>query len=92
MTREFICDIFSAASKLIDHAASATATGSGNSSTPWLAGLDLSVFPGPTFGQQVAQAARYIHANILSPAVVHDASPVKDPSIESFIPFATKVG
>ncbi|KAI0803032.1 PLC-like phosphodiesterase [Irpex lacteus] len=76
-----------ATSALID---SATATGPGNSSTPWLAGLDLSVFPGPTFGQQVAQAARYIHANILSPAVVHDASPAKDPSIESFIPFATK--
>ncbi|KAI0085655.1 PLC-like phosphodiesterase [Irpex rosettiformis] len=74
-------------SALID---SATATGPGNTSTPWLAGLDLSVFPGPTLDMQVAQAARYIHANILSPAAVHDDSPVLDPSIESFVPFTTK--
>ena len=70
---------------------SATATGPGNTSTPWLAGLDLSVFPGPTLDKQVAQAARYIHANILSPAAVHDDSPVLDPSHRSFVPFTTKV-
>ncbi|KAI0344130.1 PLC-like phosphodiesterase [Trametopsis cervina] len=74
-------------SALID---SDTATGPGNTSTPWLGGLQLSLFPGPTFGQQVAQAARYIHANVLSPAAKHDDSPVIDISQESFISFTTK--
>ena len=68
-----------------------TAVGSNNQTTPWLAGLDLSAFPGPTFDRQVAQAARYIHADILSPAAVHSASVVKDPALPGYTPFTTEV-
>lgn len=68
-----------------------TAVGPGNSTTPWLAGLDLSAFPGPTFDRQVAQAARYIRADILSPGAVHGDSPVNDPAFPGYIPFTTKV-
>ncbi|KAI0690713.1 PLC-like phosphodiesterase [Cytidiella melzeri] len=75
-------------SALID---SSTAIGPGNTTTPWLAGLELSLFPGPTVDQQVAQAARYIHANILSPAAIHDDSRTVDPSMESFVPFTTQL-
>ncbi|KAJ3523579.1 hypothetical protein NM688_g8703 [Phlebia brevispora] len=74
-------------SALID---SDTASGPGNSTTPWLAGLNLEAFPGPTFDRRVAQAARYIHADVLSPAAVHDDSPVKDPALPGYIPFTTK--
>lgn len=69
-----------------------TANGPENSTTPWLAGLDLSLFPGPTFDQQVAQAARYIRADILSPAATSDRSRTIDPSMEDYVPFTTKVG
>ncbi len=68
-----------------------TATGPGNTSTPWLAGLDLSAFPGPGLDQKVAQAAKYIRADVLSPAAVSDYSPVNDPKALGFIPFTTKV-
>ncbi|PSS37118.1 hypothetical protein PHLCEN_2v991 [Hermanssonia centrifuga] len=67
-----------------------TATGPGNTSTPWLAGLDLSAFPGPGLDQKVAQAAKYIRADVLSPAAVSDFSPVNDPKALGFIPFTTK--
>ncbi|THH01529.1 hypothetical protein EW026_g1191 [Hermanssonia centrifuga] len=67
-----------------------TATGPGNTSTPWLAGLDLSAFPGPGLDQKVAQAAKYIRADVLSPAAVSDYSPVNDPKALGFIPFTTK--
>jgi glycerophosphoryl diester phosphodiesterase len=36
-------------------------------SYPWLAGLDLDSFPGPTRGAQIVQAAHAAGANILSP-------------------------
>lgn len=68
-----------------------TAAGPGNTSTPWLADLQLSQFPGPLPDQQVAQAARYIRANILSPAAIHHNSPVDDPAREEYLPFTTKV-
>lgn len=40
---------------------------SDNSTSPWLGGLHLDSFPGPTLGQKMAQAAQAINADILSP-------------------------
>ncbi|KAF8845300.1 PLC-like phosphodiesterase [Paxillus ammoniavirescens] len=39
-----------------------------NSTTPWLAGLRLDDFPGPSLGERTAQAAHAINADILSPS------------------------
>ncbi|CAL1696216.1 unnamed protein product [Somion occarium] len=66
-----------------------TATVSDNTTTPWLAGLRLDAFPGPSFEEQVAQAAHYIGADILSPAAVSSEGAV-DPAFTDFIPFTTK--
>ncbi|GJE87811.1 PLC-like phosphodiesterase [Phanerochaete sordida] len=74
-------------SALIDYE---TASDHNNATTPWLGGLDLNLFPGPTFEQQVAQAARYIRADILSPAATGD-SHVADPTMDGYVPFTTKV-
>lgn len=68
-----------------------TAHGPDNSTTPWLAGLDLSIFPGPTFEQQVAQAARYVHADILSPAATSSESHSVDPTMAEYVPFTTEL-
>ncbi|OJA18797.1 hypothetical protein AZE42_00855 [Rhizopogon vesiculosus] len=38
-----------------------------NSTSPWLAGLRLESFPGPSLSEQMAQAAHSIQANVLSP-------------------------
>ncbi|KAH9853019.1 PLC-like phosphodiesterase [Lenzites betulinus] len=61
-----------------------------NSATPWLAGLRLDAFPGPTLAQQVAQAAQYIGADVLSPAAESFVTPVPDPAMEGFVPFVTR--
>lgn len=61
-----------------------------NSTSPWLAGLRLDSFPGPTVGRQIAQAAQTIEANILSPAASSEWTPVPDPASPDYIPFATK--
>lgn len=68
---------------------SETATTVDNTTTPWLAGLRLDAFPGPSFSEQIAQAANHIGADILSPAAVHSAGSV-DPSIPDYVPFTTK--
>ncbi|KAF9229545.1 PLC-like phosphodiesterase [Gyrodon lividus] len=39
-----------------------------NSTTPWLSGLRLDSFPGPSLGEKIAQAAHSISADILSPS------------------------
>ncbi|KAG2155429.1 PLC-like phosphodiesterase, partial [Suillus clintonianus] len=39
----------------------------GNSTSPWLAGLRLESFPGPSLSEQMAQAAHAVKADILSP-------------------------
>ncbi|KAH7883802.1 PLC-like phosphodiesterase [Phlebopus sp. FC_14] len=39
-----------------------------NSTSPWLTGLRLDAFPGPTLSAQIAQAAHAIDADILSPS------------------------
>lgn len=51
-----------------------------NSTTPWLAGYRLDEFPGPSFGEQIAQAARRINADILSPTATVTISSPKNPS------------
>ncbi|KAL4069465.1 PLC-like phosphodiesterase [Scleroderma citrinum] len=59
-----------------------------NSTTPWLAGLRLDEFPGPSFGEQVVQAAHKIDADILSPTATVTIPSPKDPSEN--IPFTTQ--
>ncbi len=67
-----------------------TATTPDNSTTPWLAGLRLDQFPGPSFGEQVSQAAHSIGADILSPAAVSSRGTAADPTLPGFIPFTTR--
>ncbi|KIJ68638.1 hypothetical protein HYDPIDRAFT_165390 [Hydnomerulius pinastri MD-312] len=52
-----------------------------NSTTPWLAGLRLDDFPGPSLGAKIAQAAHAINADILSPEGM-TFIPSLDPSYE----------
>ncbi|KAG1716333.1 hypothetical protein ID866_817 [Astraeus odoratus] len=51
-----------------------------NSTTPWLAGLRLDDFPGPSLGEQMAQAARAINADILSPTATVVIPSPEDPT------------
>lgn len=51
-------------SALIDEETAFTPHGS---TSPWLAGLRLESFPGPSLSEQIAQAARSIQADVLSP-------------------------
>jgi len=67
-----------------------TATTTDNSTTPWLAGIRLDAFPGPTRGHQVAQAASHIGAEILSPAAVSSEGTTRDPAQPGYVPFTTK--
>ena len=57
--------------------------------SPWLGGIDLSKFDGPTLGDQIAQAAHYIEADIISPIATAEASPVSDPTSKDYISFTT---
>ncbi|TCD60980.1 hypothetical protein EIP91_009188 [Steccherinum ochraceum] len=66
-----------------------TAMNPDNKTTPWLAGLRLDAFPGPTKDEQVAQAAHFIGAHILSPAATGSGGS-EDPMIEGYVPFTTK--
>ncbi|RPD58375.1 PLC-like phosphodiesterase [Lentinus tigrinus ALCF2SS1-6] len=68
-----------------------TAFNPDNSTTPWLAGLRLDSFPGPSVAQQVAQAAHSIGADILSPAASSFETPATDPEMEGYVPFITKM-
>ncbi|TFY54727.1 hypothetical protein EVJ58_g8689 [Rhodofomes roseus] len=61
-----------------------------NSTTPWLAGLRLDSFSGPTVGHRVAQAAHSIGADILSPSARSFFSPALDPAMEGYEAFTTK--
>ncbi|KAI0735526.1 PLC-like phosphodiesterase [Earliella scabrosa] len=67
-----------------------TAFGPDNTTTPWLAGLRLDAFPGPSVGEQVAQAAASIRADVLSPAATAEDSPVPDPDMDGYVSFTTK--
>ncbi|KAI9059675.1 PLC-like phosphodiesterase [Trametes sanguinea] len=61
-----------------------------NSTSPWLAGLRLDDFPGPSLGERVAQAAHAIGADILSPSAESYQSPAPDPDMEGYVPFTTR--
>lgn len=61
-----------------------------NSTTPWLAGLRLDSYPGPTVGHRVAQAAYSIGADILSPSAKSFFGTVPDPSMDGYEAFTTK--
>ncbi|KAH7914482.1 PLC-like phosphodiesterase [Hygrophoropsis aurantiaca] len=67
-----------------------TATNPDNSTTPWLAGLRLDSFSGPTTDMQIAQAARAINADILSPSAPAYLTSSVDPVIEGYIQFTTE--
>ncbi|OBZ79244.1 Cytochrome b-c1 complex subunit Rieske, mitochondrial [Grifola frondosa] len=67
-----------------------TAIMSDNSTSPWLGGLRLDAFPGPTAAAQVAQAAYSIGADILSPAAESSSTPVPDPDMPGYITFTTR--
>ncbi|KAI5124390.1 hypothetical protein M0805_008275 [Coniferiporia weirii] len=57
--------------------------------SPWLAGLDISSFPGPSVGEKVAQAAWTLGADILSPSAESFQSPSPDPRLANYKPFAS---
>lgn len=61
--------------------------GPNNTTSKWLAGLRLEDFPGDTTGEQLAYAARFIKAGILSPAAIAAGT---DPALPGYTPFATK--
>ncbi|KAG5648230.1 hypothetical protein DXG03_006187 [Asterophora parasitica] len=61
-----------------------------NGASPWFAGLNLRDFPGETVDVKIANAAKAVKADILSPAAVHGSSPVPDPTQPGYIPFTTK--
>ncbi|TBU34888.1 PLC-like phosphodiesterase [Dichomitus squalens] len=67
-----------------------TAFNPDNSTSPWLAGLRLDSFPGPSISRQVAQAAHSIRADVLSPAASASETPVPDPEMEGYVPFTTR--
>ncbi len=69
---------------------SETATMEDGSTSPWLAGLRLDDFEGPTLSEQVAQAASFINADILSPSASGYLNSVPCPSMEGYLPFTTK--
>ncbi|KAI0666304.1 PLC-like phosphodiesterase [Trametes maxima] len=61
-----------------------------NSTSAWLAGLRLDAFPGPTLSAQVAQAAHFVGADVLSPSAESYETPVPDPAMEGYVPFTTR--
>ncbi|THV06052.1 PLC-like phosphodiesterase [Dendrothele bispora CBS 962.96] len=66
-----------------------TATMPDNSTSPWLAGLRLDEFEGSSLGEQIANAANFINADILSPAdIAAEDSP--DPAMDGYVAFTTK--
>ncbi|KAI0651497.1 PLC-like phosphodiesterase [Trametes meyenii] len=67
-----------------------TALAPDNSTSAWLAGLRLDAFPGPTLSAQVAQAARHVGADVLSPSAASYRTPVPDPAMDGFVPFTTR--
>jgi glycerophosphoryl diester phosphodiesterase len=59
-----------------------------NSTSPWLAGLRLDEFPGPSTSLQIAQAAHSLGVDILSPEVF--VTPPRDPMRPEDELFTTK--
>ncbi|KAG8689824.1 hypothetical protein FRC11_000339 [Ceratobasidium sp. 423] len=69
---------------------STTVYGANNSTSTWLAGLRPDSFPGATLGVQLAQAAKSIDSNILSPAATSGSSGSLDPNIPGYVTFTTE--
>jgi hypothetical protein len=69
---------------------STTVYGADNSTSTWLAGLRPDSFPGATLGVQIAQAAKSIDSNILSPAATDGSSGSLDPNIPGYKSFTTE--
>jgi len=69
---------------------SETAVMPDNTTSPWLAGLRLDQFPGPSTAEQVAQAAHWLGADVLSPSAESFASTSQDPAMPGYAPFTTK--
>ncbi|KAF8707397.1 carboxypeptidase s, partial [Rhizoctonia solani] len=69
---------------------STTVYGVNNSTSTWLAGLRPDSFSGATLGVQIAQAAKSIDSNILSPAATDGSSGSLDPNIPSYKSFTTE--
>ncbi|KAF8331518.1 PLC-like phosphodiesterase [Cantharellus anzutake] len=77
-----------------------TYSGPNNTVSPWLAGINPKDFPGPTLGEQLAQAAHSIGAHILSashavsflplPNAVAPDSTTSDPTLPGHVAFTTK--
>ncbi|KZT23767.1 PLC-like phosphodiesterase [Neolentinus lepideus HHB14362 ss-1] len=67
-----------------------TAEETETSPSPWLAGLKMSSFPGPTLGEQIAQATHSIRADILSPAATALRSRGVDPDGDAYEGFVTR--
>ncbi|CAE7137047.1 unnamed protein product [Rhizoctonia solani] len=67
-----------------------TVYGQNKSTSTWLAGLRPDSFPGATLGVQIAQAAKSIDSNILSPAATDGSSGSIDPNIPGYISFTTE--
>ncbi len=61
-----------------------------NITTPWLGGLQLDAFRGPSLSEQVAQAAHHIGADVLSPSAESFETPVQDPAMEGYVAFTTR--
>ncbi|KAG8751165.1 hypothetical protein FRC12_012560 [Ceratobasidium sp. 428] len=68
---------------------STTIYGPSNSTSTWLSGLRPDAFPGPTQGEQLAQAAHSIGATLLSPAATDGASGSLDPNMPGYKTFTT---
>ncbi|KAF8350183.1 PLC-like phosphodiesterase [Amanita rubescens] len=61
-----------------------------NGISPWFGGLRLEDFPGATIGAQIANAAKSIKADVLSPNAYYFNSTATDPSLPGYIPFTTR--
>jgi len=61
-----------------------------NGTSPWFGGLRLEDFPGATIGAQIANAAKSIKADVLSPNAYYFNSTATDPSLPGYIPFTTR--
>ncbi|CAE6427926.1 unnamed protein product [Rhizoctonia solani] len=69
---------------------STTVYGVNNSTSTWLAGLRPDSFSGATLGVQIAQAAKSIDSNILSPAATDGSSGSLDPNTPGYKSFTTE--
>lgn len=57
--------------------------------SPWLAGIDVNALNGSSLGEKIAEAAKLINADILSPVATHGLS-TADPEQPGYNPFTTE--